>query len=351
VSQERLPKRHNRFRDRQGLDAWSVLHTFFNLVGSAVARLLEPVNLSNDELLVLICLAHAGDALSMGEIERSTLLQAGRVRRAVDRLERRRLIAWQRSRTDRRKVLVRTKSPGRQLLQTLSPVMFELIREVVGPMGQESTEFMRAKMRKILSSAAVDAAVDLAAAYEDLHHEGPPTRAPDFADEPALRPAQRPLTWGLAGWLRCCQLSGHVDRIWRREFRNLRLTAPHLQVLAALAGAGEGMTADAIASVTGLPRPVVASTLSALTQAGLVARSGDETQRRAGPAMLTAPGEQMVLDALPMANRLADDLYQGLSDEDLARMLSLLPKLCSSAGQVRDQYRATSQLTSPAPAQ
>lgn len=350
MSQERLPKRHCRFRDRQGLDAWSALCPFFNLIGSAVAGVLKPVNLSNDELLVLTCLAHAGDALSMGEIKRATLLQAGRLRRVVDKLERRRLIAWQRSRADRRKVLVRMKGAACQIVERLSPVMFDLVGRVVEPLGADSTEFVRAKMRKILSSAAVDTAVDLAGMYADHRYDGALPTAPDAPTEPAVRSAQRPLTWGLAGWLRCCQWSGHIDRIWRRELRNLRLTAPQLQVLAALPGAADGMAPDAIGSTTGLPRAMVTSTLSALERAGLVTRSGDETQRRARLVSLTARGEQKLFEILPAANRLADEFYHGLTDEDLSRLLSLLPKLCSSAWQVRDQYGATSRLASPAPA-
>ena len=102
MSQERIPKRRSRFSDRMGLDAWSALLAFFNLIQTAVAAVLEPVNLSNDELLVLICLAHAGDSLSIGEIERTTLFQEERLRRVVDMLEERRLITWRRSRADRR---------------------------------------------------------------------------------------------------------------------------------------------------------------------------------------------------------------------------------------------------------
>jgi DNA-binding MarR family transcriptional regulator len=346
VSQEGLPKRHSRFRDRRGLDAWSTLLTFFNLIRTAVAAVLEPVSLSNDELLVLICLAHAGGALSMGAIQRSTLLQAGRLRRVVDELEARRLVAWRRSRADRRKVLVRMTRAGRQLTDSLSPVIFELIRRVTEPVGQESTEFMRAKMRKILSSAAVDAAVDLEGMYSDHRHDDPLPLAPDVASNPGVRSAQRPPTWGLAGWLRCCQWSGHVDRIWRREFRNLGLTVPRLQVLAVLSGAAEGMTVDAIASATGLPQVMVTSTLSVLEQTGLVTGSRDEAQPRARLFKLTKRGEQKVLEALPMANRLAEDLYQGLSNEDLVRLLSLLPKLCGSAWQTGQHYSAARRLTS-----
>ena len=146
MSQDRLPRRRNRFGERMGLDAWNRLVTFFNLIRTAVATLLEPVNLSNDKLLVLVCLAHAADALSMGQIERSTLLQAGRLRMVLDKLERRRLVAWHRSRADRRKVLVRINKAGLQVVESLGPAMFELVDRVAEPLGPDATEFMRAKM-------------------------------------------------------------------------------------------------------------------------------------------------------------------------------------------------------------
>ena len=114
------------------------------------------------------------------------------------------------------------------------------------------------------------------------------------------------------------------------------------------------MTVDAIASATGLPQVMVTSTLSALEQTGLVTGSRDEAQPGTRQVTLTARGEQKVLGALPMANRLADDLYQGLSDEDLVRVLSLLPKLCSSTWQTAQHYgaaRKPGRLTSTTPAQ
>jgi DNA-binding MarR family transcriptional regulator len=341
VSQSGLPRRRSRFSDRMGLDAWSALLTFFNLIGAAVAAVLEPVELSSDEFVVLICLAHAGGALSVGEIERASLLGAGRLGRAVDKLEKRRLIAWRRSTADRRKVLVRMKSAGRRLIESLSPAMLELVRSVVEPLGRESTEFMRAKMRKILASAALDLT------YAD--RPSLPTRR--SAADPRTRAAQRPSTWGLAGWLRCCQWSHHVDRIYRSKFRNLGLTAPRLQLLAVLAGAAEGMTVDAVASASGLCQERLTSTLSALERAALITRSGHREQPRAELLRLTTRGEQKVLEALPAANNLADDLYQGLSDDELVQVLSLLPKLCSSAWQTGQHYGAMQRLTSAASAQ
>jgi DNA-binding MarR family transcriptional regulator len=99
---------------------------------------------------------------------------------------------------------------------------------------------------------------------------------------------------------------------------------------------------------------MVTSTSSALEQAGLLTGSRDEAQPGTRQVTLTARGEQKVLEALPMANSLADDLYQGLSDDDLVHVLSLLPKLCGSAWQVGQHYgaaRKPGRLTSTTPAQ
>jgi DNA-binding MarR family transcriptional regulator len=289
----------------------------------------------------------------MGEIQRSSSLQTARLRRAVDKLEERRFVAWRRSRADRRKVLVRMTKAGRQLTESISPAMFELIRKVAEPAGREATEFMRSKMRKIISSAGADAAAVLDSMYADHRYDGPLPLAPDAASKPAVRSAQRPPSWGLAGWLRCCQWSSQVDRVSRKEFRSLGLAAPRLQVLAALDRAPEAMTVDAVASAsaTVLPRAVVTSTLSALERAGLVTRSGDKAQPRTTGWKLTKGGEQKLLEALPMANRIAEYLYRGLSDEDLARVLSILPKLCSSAWEASERCDAPQSLTSAASSQ
>jgi DNA-binding MarR family transcriptional regulator len=351
VSLEGLPERQSRFRDRRGLDAWSTLLRFFSLLPAAVATVLEPVNLSSDELIVLICLAQAGASLSMGEIQRSTLLQAGRVRRVVDRLETRRLVAWRRPRADRRKVLVRMQGAARQLLDSLTPVMFDLIHRATEPLGDAGTEFMRAKMRKMVSSVGEDPT--RASGDYRYNDSGGQTRAQDLASESLARAAQRPPTWGLAGWLRFCQWSSHVDRMWRREFRDLGLAVPQLQVLAALEGAPEGATREALASATGLPQERLTSTLSALERAGLVTRSGNKALARARSAKLTARGEQKVLQAFPMANRLSEELYRGLNDEDLEHLLSLLSGLCTAARRVGQHYGArrkpARRLTSAAP--
>jgi DNA-binding MarR family transcriptional regulator len=342
VSQEGLSRRRIRFGDRRGLEAWNTLLTFFNLVRTAVAAVLEPVKLSNNELLVLICLVHTDGALSMGAIERSTFLQAGRLRRVVDKLETRRLLAWRRSRADRRKVLVRIKKPGLQLVESLAPAMFEVVRRVSEALGEDGTEFMRAKMRRIVSSAAAGAKGGFEGpSRDDIAQSAPP----QLAGESGVHSAQRPSTWGLAGWLRWCQCSGQVDRIWRMELGTLGLSQRRLQILAALSSTTEGMTVDAIASATGLPQAAIASTLLGLERAGLVSRWSDKSPPGNRLARLTPKGAYTVVEALPMANNLAEDLYHELSDTDLEQVLSLVRKACGAAWQVKHAYDTRQPLT------
>jgi DNA-binding MarR family transcriptional regulator len=343
MSEERLPSRHNRFTDRRGLDAWYTLLTFFNLVRTAVSSVLEPLKLSNDEFLVLICLAHSDDALSMGAIERSTFLPPGRVRRAVDKLEERRLLTWRRSRADRRTVLVRMKKSGLQLIEGFAPIMFELVARVAMPLGEGGTEFLRAKMRKIMSTARAPGHTH----GVDLTRLMPQTAV----CETGVHAAQRPVTWGLAAWLRWCQLSSLVDKLWRIEFTSLGITQEQLQVLAALSGDRAGLTVDAVVSDTGLPQSSVISILSPLERAGLVITRGDKSRTGNRLVGQTPKGAYAVLEALPMANYLVEDLYQGLGDEDLEQVLTLVRKACGAAWQVKQHYTAAQPLTSAASAQ
>jgi DNA-binding MarR family transcriptional regulator len=344
MSEERLPSRPKRFCDRTGLQALTALFTFFNLVRTAASGILDPLKLSNDELLVLICLAHSDSPVSMGAIERSTLLQPGRLRRAVDRLEAQRLLVWRRSRADRRKILVRLKKPGLQLINDLAPIMFELVDKVAKALGEHGTEFMRAKMRKVVSTAG---------APEGTRCEHTPKLAlqPQIAGEQTVRATQRPITWGLAGWLRWCQLSSLMDALWRVNFPSLGITQPQLQVLASLSDAGRGLTIDAIVSETGLPQPNVVSNLTALEKAGLVTNLVDESLPGRRLARHTPKGAYVVLESLPLANRLAADLYQGLGDNDLEQLLALVRKACGAAWQVKQHYTAAQPPTSVASAQ
>jgi DNA-binding MarR family transcriptional regulator len=105
-----------------------------------------------------------------------------------------------------------------------------------------------------------------------------------------------------------------------------------LHVLAILAEAGDSAAENAVARITGLHQDRVRSVLCALKQAGFV-------RRRAGSAKLaeiTEQGEHKVLDSLPMANSFAEELWQGLSDDDVERVLSLLPKFCAAAERAAD---------------
>ncbi len=132
--------------------------------------------------------------------------------------------------------------------------------------------------------------------------------------------------------MRVAEWSNHVDRIWRRESHGLGLTVTQLHVLAILAEAGDSLAEDAVARITGLHQDRVRSVLCALKQAGFV-------RRRAGSAKLaeiTEQGQHKVLESLPMANSHAEELWQGLSDDAVERVLSLLPKFCAGAERLVD---------------
>jgi len=331
---EGAPGQQGRFRARSGLGAWTTVHRFFNLSSQAGEALLEPFKLSNDELIVLISLASAGDALPVGQIARATLFDTDRLRRATDKLDARGLVTRLHQPKDRRKVFVRMEVAGQRLLDSVAPAMFEFIRGVMEPAGREGTEFMRAKIRKVV-------------AYAGTHHRRT-SEGHRYDTRKAAGAVQtltgvvvsgsygRPRTWGLAAWLRAAEWSNHVNRIWRRESHGLGLTVPQLHVLATLAEAGESLAEDAIARITGLHEDRVRAVLCALERAGFVRGRCSGRPCSATLAEITEQGKDKVLDSLPMADSFAEELWQGLSDDEVERVLSLLPKFSAAAERVAD---------------
>jgi DNA-binding MarR family transcriptional regulator len=324
-----LPSQQGRFRGRSGLDAWTTVRHLFNLFSQAIDTVLQPFKLSNDELVVLISLAHAGSTLPVGQIERATLFETDRLRRTVDKLETRGLVTRLHQQKDRRKVFVQMEETGQRLLDSIAPPMFELVREVMEPTGSEGTEFIRAKLRKMI-------------AYAGTHHRGTP-RDSRYDTRKSTGTVQtltgvavsgsrgRPCTWGLAGWLRATECFNHVNRIWREESHGLNLTVPQLHVLTILAEAGDRVAEDAIARITGLHKDKERSTLCALERAGFVRRRSSSRPCNATLAEITEQGRHKVLDSLPMANSFAEQLWQRLSDDELERLLSLILKICTGA--------------------
>jgi DNA-binding MarR family transcriptional regulator len=342
-----LPSQQGRFRGRNGLDAWTIVHRLFNLLSRAVDAILQPLKLSNEELIVLISLAHAADILPVGQIARATLFETDRLRRAADKLEARGLVTRSHQQKDRRKVLVRMEEAGQRLLDSVAPAMFEFVREVMEPGGREGTEFMRAKVRKVVAHAGTD---------ERGVSQDPPYRTRKGAGTVQTLTGTlvsgshgRPRTWGLAAWLRAAEWSNHADRIWRRKSHGLGLTVPQLHVLAVLAEAGESVAEDAIARITGLRQDTVRSVLCAVERAGFVRRRGGSRASSATLAEITEQGNHKVLESLAAANSFANELYQGLSDDEVKRVLSLLPKLCAAAERAADSRARDTAPEAPRP--
>ena len=324
-----LPSQQGRFRGRTGLDAWTTVHRFFNLCFQAGDAILQPFKLSNCELVVLSALAHAGDALPVGQIARATLFETDRLRRAVDKLEARGLVTRLHQQKDRRKVLVRMEETGQRLLDSTAPAMLELVREIMDALGTQDREFLRAKVRKTVAYVGThERGIPRDHRYGTSKGTGTVQTSTDVLVSGSLG---RPRTWGLAAWLRLSEWSNHVNRTWRRKSHGLGLTVPQLHVLAILAEAGDSVAEDAIARITGLHQDRVRSVLRALERAGFVRWRGSSRASSATPAEITEQGQHKVLDSLPMANSHADELWQGLSDDEVERVLSLLPTYCAAA--------------------
>jgi len=78
--------------------------------------------------------------------------------------------------------------------------------------------------------------------------------------------------------------------------------------------------------------------LAKLEQAGLVARSLSETDRRTADISLTEEGERQARTALEQRRQRHEEMFSSLTDEEKARLLSLLEKVNSDW---EDRYPAS----------
>ncbi len=291
-------------------------------------------------MLVLTCLAHAGGALTVSRMARATVLGPARLRQVVDKLERRGAVSRRPLRKDRRRTLVEIERAGRELLDGVAPALFEMFAELLEPIEREGVEFMRAKLRSILGGSAESLEGASGGTQCDAHRGSAAARY-GAAETLYHRRDQRSRTWGLAVWLHHCQGRNYVDRLWWNRSGGLGLAVKHLHVLSVLAVAGDGVQEDAIADATGLAEEEATSVLSALERAGLATRWGEKGTGSGRVARLTEQGEEKVMEALPMANCFADELYRRLSDEELGPLQTMRSVCGMSAERRVGRSRAT----------
>lgn len=94
------------------------------------------------------------------------------------------------------------------------------------------------------------------------------------------------------------------------------------------------METRALATSMGVARPTVTGVVDTLVRRGLVARSGDERDRRLCRIALTGDGEHLIEALFPEFNAGETALTAGLDDDERATLAALLRRVVATAKEI-----------------
>lgn len=109
-------------------------------------------------------------------------------------------------------------------------------------------------------------------------------------------------------------------------------------VLSALRRQGRpyALPATGLAKETGLSSGAMTNRVDRLEDRGLVSRSTDKSDRRAVIVSLTPKGRRIIDDAIQLRLDAADESLQGLSDQEIGNLASLLRKVRLTGNETTD---------------
>ena len=123
------------------------------------------------------------------------------------------------------------------------------------------------------------------------------------------------------------QLSRHINRqIYRQNHRRMAMGHGQGRLLRLLAQEGS-MTQAALSERAQLRPPTVAELLEKLENAGMIARARDTEDRRRMIVSVTARGRSEIESLRDSGAQFAEDLFSGLTENEIETMLALVEKL------------------------
>ena len=123
------------------------------------------------------------------------------------------------------------------------------------------------------------------------------------------------------------QLSRHINRqIYRQNHRRMAMGHGQGRLLRLLAQEGS-MTQAALSERAQLRPPTVAELLEKLENAGMIARARDTEDRRRMIVSVTERGRSEIESLRDSGAQFAEDLFSGLTENEIETMLALVEKL------------------------
>ncbi|MDY6796557.1 MAG: MarR family transcriptional regulator [Actinomycetota bacterium] len=111
----------------------------------------EDIELSPPQGVLLMELSHSG-ALSMSELSQHLEVNQGVTTRMVDRLVEKGLVKRERSRDDRRVVMVSVSEKGLKVIRRLEEDNLDMMKELLHPVSEEDREVLLALVKGIEQS-------------------------------------------------------------------------------------------------------------------------------------------------------------------------------------------------------
>jgi DNA-binding MarR family transcriptional regulator len=136
---------------------------------------------------------------------------------------------------------------------------------------------------------------------------------------------------GMDEWLALYQAHNAIFKSTELALLPHNLSLPQLQLLSVLKQRGGILTTGHIGRAMVKASQTITGLVDRLEVQGLVERHFDRSDRRKTWVRLTAKGQRKWAEAMPVANRLAEEVLSVLTDEELRELRATTDKLRTAA--------------------
>jgi MarR family 2-MHQ and catechol resistance regulon transcriptional repressor len=136
---------------------------------------------------------------------------------------------------------------------------------------------------------------------------------------------------GLDQWTTIYQAYNSVFKVAELALLAQRLSLPQLHLLSVLKKGGGLLTTGEIGEAMVKASQTITGLVDRLEEPGFVERVFDRKDRRKTWVRMTKEGERKLAEAFPVFNRLVDELFSVLTDQDLQDLEAKMDKLRSAA--------------------
>ena len=136
---------------------------------------------------------------------------------------------------------------------------------------------------------------------------------------------------GMAQWVALYQTYNAIFKVAELTLLPHNLSLPQLYLLRVLKRNGDMLTTGEIGRAMVKASQTITGLVDRLEEPGLVERVFDRSDRRKVWVRLTQEGERKLQEAMPVANRLAEEISSVLTDDELHKLQANTEKLRTTA--------------------